>query len=98
MERGYDAATLRHIARVASVGESVTSTTELFVNDAGTLANHGGAGLEIGDMSPLSDYVDVSSDMRPMVDFAVRRVDGCHYAQRVAGLRDGVLHWGRASG
>lgn len=37
------------------VGEPVTSTTELFVNDAGTLAIYDGAGLEIGDKSPFRD-------------------------------------------
>lgn len=35
------------------VGEPVTSQTELFVNEAGTLAIYDGAGQEIGDRSPL---------------------------------------------
>lgn len=37
------------------VGEPVTSATELFINDAGTLAIYDGAGLEIGDRSPFRD-------------------------------------------
>jgi uncharacterized protein (DUF697 family)/predicted GTPase len=35
------------------VGEPVTTTTEMFVNDTGTLAIYDGAGLEIGDRSPF---------------------------------------------
>lgn len=35
------------------VGDPVTSDTELFVNEAGTLAIYDGAGLEIGDRSPI---------------------------------------------
>jgi uncharacterized protein (DUF697 family)/predicted GTPase len=37
------------------VGDPVTDKTELFVNDAGTLAIYDGAGLEIGDRSPIRD-------------------------------------------
>ena len=37
------------------VGEPVTSSTELFVNDAGTLGIYDGAGLELGDKSPFRD-------------------------------------------
>jgi len=37
------------------VGEPVTPTTELFINDAGTLAIYDGAGLEIGDKAPFRD-------------------------------------------
>ncbi|MDY0910113.1 GTPase [Microbacterium sp. CFBP9034] len=37
------------------VGEPVTSKTELFVNDAGTLAIYDGEGLELGKKSPLRD-------------------------------------------
>ncbi|MCU1471027.1 MAG: GTP-binding protein [Glaciihabitans sp.] len=37
------------------VGEPVTSTTELFVNEAGTLAIYDGAGVEIGEKSPFRD-------------------------------------------
>ena len=37
------------------VGEPVTSTTELYVNDADTLAIYDGAGLELGDKSPFRD-------------------------------------------
>jgi len=37
------------------IGEPVTAHTEMFVNDAGTLAIYDGAGFEIGDKSPLSD-------------------------------------------
>jgi small GTP-binding protein len=37
------------------VGNPVTSKTELFVNDTGTLAIYDGAGLEIGEKSPFRD-------------------------------------------
>ncbi|MFF9564741.1 GTPase family protein [Leifsonia sp. NPDC014704] len=37
------------------VGEPVTDKTELYVNAAGTLAVYDGAGLEIGDKSPIRD-------------------------------------------
>lgn len=37
------------------VGEPVTTTTELFVNESGTLAIYDGAGLEIGEKSPFRD-------------------------------------------
>lgn len=37
------------------VGEPVTDETELFVNVAGSLAIYDGAGLEIGDRSPIRD-------------------------------------------
>jgi uncharacterized protein (DUF697 family)/predicted GTPase len=35
------------------VGEPVTTTTELFVNEAGTLAIYDGAGVEIGEKTPF---------------------------------------------
>ena len=37
------------------IGDPVTSTTELFVNDTGTLGIYDGAGLEIGERSPFRD-------------------------------------------
>lgn len=37
------------------VGEPVTSTTQMFTNEAGTLAIYDGAGLELGDKSPVRD-------------------------------------------
>lgn len=37
------------------IGEPVTTTTELFVNDTGTLAIYDGAGVEIGEKSPFRD-------------------------------------------
>ncbi len=40
------------IARTG-VGEPVTSETELFVNEAETIAIYDGAGLELGDQSPV---------------------------------------------
>ena len=42
-------------AAKTGVGNPVTRTTELFVNDSGTLAIYDGAGLEIGDKSPFRD-------------------------------------------
>lgn len=37
------------------VGDPVTSATEMFVNETGTLAIYDGAGIEIGDRSPLRE-------------------------------------------
>lgn len=37
------------------VGEPVTKATELYLNEAGTLAIYDGAGLELGDRSPVRD-------------------------------------------
>jgi len=37
------------------VGEPVTTSTEMFVNEAGTLAIFDGAGIEIGEKSPFRD-------------------------------------------
>jgi uncharacterized protein (DUF697 family) len=37
------------------VGDPVTSVTEMFVNDTGTLAIYDGAGLELGEKSPFLD-------------------------------------------
>lgn len=40
---------------VTGVGEPVTTETELFTNEAGTIAIYDGAGLELGDKSPVRD-------------------------------------------
>jgi small GTP-binding protein len=37
------------------VGDPVTSTTEMYVNETGTLAIYDGAGMEIGERSPLRE-------------------------------------------
>lgn len=37
------------------VGDPVTASTELFVNEAGTLGIYDGAGLELGDKAPFRD-------------------------------------------
>lgn len=54
------------------VGDPVTVTTELFVNEAGTLAIYDGAGVEIGEKSPFRDISRrISRNRRGEIDAAI---------------------------